>query len=74
MTDSTERDTAMIVVTEYRKTGYTIADAFKTNPMAGRRIFYVDTAKLGTDDMKVIVHAAKDTAPQGYELHKCEPS
>lgn len=64
----------MIVVAEYRKTGYSIADAFKTNPMAGRRIFHVDTKKLGTDDIKVIVQAAKDTAPHGYELHKCEPS
>lgn len=64
----------MIVMTEYRRIGYSIADAFKTNPMAGRRIFHVDTSTLGTEDMKQITQAAKDTAPPGYELHKCEPS
>lgn len=64
----------MLVVTEYRKIGYSIADAFHLNPRYGKRIFTVDTKDIGTDDMKIITQAAKDAAPDGYQLYKCEQS
>jgi hypothetical protein len=64
----------MLVVTEYRKIGYSIADAFHSNPRYGKRIFTVDTKDIGTDDLSIITQVAKDTAPDGYQLYKCEQS
>jgi hypothetical protein len=66
-------DISVIVKTEYRKIGYTIADAFRIDPKYGRKVFTIDTEKLGTENIEQIAQAAKDTAPDGYELYKCVP-
>lgn len=62
----------MLIWMEYRIKGYTIADAVRPNPFWGSRRFTVDTDTLGTEDMESITEAARDTAPDGYELHRIE--
>jgi hypothetical protein len=55
---------------EYHCHGYTLADAFRSNPRWGRRIFTVDGDKIGVNDPEQIKALAIETAPVGYELHR----
>lgn len=62
----------MIYSVEYRCKGYTLADAFRPNPLWGKRFFTVDTEKLGTEVVSEIEDAARAHAPDGYEFHTLE--
>jgi hypothetical protein len=53
----------------YRIKGYALADALRPDPFWGKRIFRVDTEKLGTEDEDEIRKAAIATAPEGYDFH-----
>jgi LAS superfamily LD-carboxypeptidase LdcB len=57
---------------EYRVKGYSLADAFRPNPKWGKRAFYADSDKLGTDDIEAVKEAAIATAPDGYEFFSIE--
>jgi hypothetical protein len=62
----------MIYRVEYRREGYCLADCLRPDPFWGKRIFSVDTEKLGTEDVAAIAQAARETAPKGYEFHHLE--
>lgn len=62
----------MRVRSEYRRTGYKISDALHRDTRHGRKIFYIDTEKLGTENMQLIERAAKEATPKGYEFFRCE--
>lgn len=62
----------MIIITEYRKIGYSIIDALSVNPRQGRRIFSAKTEDVGTEDIDLIKEVAAGCAPDGYELFSCE--
>lgn len=57
-----------IIYVEYRLIGFTIADAFRRDPTWGTRSFTIDPNALSTKDRAEIEHAARVTAPDGYEL------
>lgn len=57
-----------IIYVEYRKKGFTVADAFRRDPEWGMRNFTVDPKDLSTTDKEEIERAARQTAPEGYEL------
>lgn len=62
----------MIYRVEYRREGYCLADAFRPDPFWGKRMFTVDTEKLGTENVSAIAQAARETAPIGYQFHHLE--
>jgi len=63
----------MIYQIKYRVIGFKIADAFRPDPHWGKRIFTIDTDKLGIDDAREIERAARETPPDGYEFFSLEP-
>jgi hypothetical protein len=59
----------MLYEIEYRIEGYHWTDAMRPNPFWGKRIFRVDTEKLGTEDENAIREAAIATPPERYKFH-----
>jgi hypothetical protein len=57
---------------EYRRKDYCLADALRPDPFWGKRIFTVDSKKLGTEDVKAIEQAARMNPPDGYVFAKLE--
>ena len=53
---------------EYRRKDYTLADAFKPQPNWGRRRFSVPANTVGISTDRELIAAARDTAPDEYEL------
>lgn len=58
-----------IFTMEYRKEGYSLADAFRPDPLWGRRVFTISAADAGTSDIEEIRKLAEATKPVGYKLH-----
>lgn len=57
-----------IVFMDYRRIGYTLADAFSSDPKAGKRNFTIDQERLPPSDPDELLQAARAQAPEGYEL------
>ncbi|MEW9876597.1 hypothetical protein [Pseudomonas putida] len=57
-------------IMEYRVIGYSLANAFSTNPKAGKRIFSVSSDDIGSTDILAVMDAARspENTPDGYKL------
>jgi hypothetical protein len=53
---------------EYRTHYYCLADAFRPDPMWGKRRFSVPAEKVGAAPDHELIEAAEQTAPEGYRL------
>lgn len=57
-------------VIQYRVKGYIPADALRPDPYWGKKIFTVNGAGVGTDDIEEVrtLAASPEWTPEGYDL------
>lgn len=59
----------MLYEIEYRVEHYSLADCMRPNPFWGKRIFRIDTEKLGTENEAEIRKVATENPPERFKFH-----